>query len=73
MPGALLSSSGCATEDSPATADPTASKWRVRARVIGVIPDEDSSRIHLAAGGADISLAAGVATDNNVVPERDLT
>ena len=54
--------------------DPADSKWRVRARVIGVIPDDDSTKINAEtpAGGV-IPLTAGVKVDSQVVPEFDLT
>lgn len=52
---------------------PSASKWRVRARAIAIIPDDDSTKIDLEAGGATIPLTAGVNVDSAVVPELDLT
>lgn len=56
-----------------ASSNPADSKWRVRARVIGIIPDDSSGNINLEAGGTRTPLSAGVKVDNAVVPELDLT
>jgi len=54
--------------------DPASSKWRVRGRVIGIIPDDDSTNINLEPfGGAPVGLGAGVKVDSAVVPELDIT
>lgn len=53
--------------------NPADSKWRVRGRVIGIIPDDDSGNIFLEAGGASTELTNGVSVDSSVVPELDVT
>lgn len=54
--------------------NPTAAKWRVRARAIGVIPDDSSGNIRLeTGGGASTELTNGVKVDDSVVPELDVT
>ena len=50
---------------------PSDSRWRVRARVIGIMPDDSSDNITL--GPAKAPLTAGVSVDSAVVPELDLT
>ncbi|MGR8919533.1 MAG: OmpW/AlkL family protein [Gammaproteobacteria bacterium] len=53
---------------------PSSSKWRVRGRVIGIIPDDSSSNITLeTAGGGRTGLNAGVGVDAAVMPEFDVT
>ncbi len=52
---------------------PADSKWRIRGRVIGLIPDDSSTHINLEAGAARIPLNAGVSVDESVVPELDVT
>ena len=52
---------------------PSDSKWRVRGRVIGIIPDDSSNDITLHAGPAEVPLSAGVGVDAAVVPELDVT
>ena len=52
---------------------PADSKWRIRGRMIGIIPDSDSGRTRLEAGGASSSLASGVNVDAAAVPELDVT
>ncbi|MEQ8663764.1 MAG: hypothetical protein RLW62_23340, partial [Gammaproteobacteria bacterium] len=57
-----------------ADTDPASSKWRVRGRVIGIIPDDSSTNIDLEPfGGAPVGLGAGVSVDSAVVPELDVT
>ncbi len=61
---------------SPVIADesrPSESKWRIRGRVIGIIPDDSSNDISLHAGPATVPLSAGVGVDSAVVPELDVT
>ncbi len=53
--------------------NPADSKWRVRGRVIGIIPNDDSRHIFLEAGGTATELANGVKVDNAFVPEIDVT
>ena len=54
----------------PATSFAEKGDWIVRARVIGVIPDDDSSLIRL--NGGDIP-GSGVSVDNAITPEVDIT
>ncbi len=68
MLAATCSATAGAAETSPAD-----SKWRVRGRVIGIIPDDSSSNIQLEAGAARVPLSAGVSVDEAVVPELDVT
>ncbi|MGE0485942.1 MAG: OmpW family protein [Gammaproteobacteria bacterium] len=71
---AAVTFSPLAGADEMAASKPSDSKWRVRARVIGVIPDDDSTNINVETpAGGRIPLNAGVKVDSAVVPEFDLT
>lgn len=71
---AAVSFSPLGFADDMAGSKPSDSKWRVRARVIGIIPDDDSGNINAETpAGAVIPLNAGVKVDSAVVPELDIT
>lgn len=63
----------CAATAGAAETSPADSKWCVRGRVIGIIPDDTSSNIQLEAGAARVPLSAGVGVDAAVLPELDVT
>ncbi|MEX2479466.1 MAG: OmpW family outer membrane protein [Gammaproteobacteria bacterium] len=63
----------CAAAADGTSSNPADSKWRVRGRVIGIIPDDSSTRINLEAAGTKTPLQAGVSVDAAVVPELDIT
>lgn len=67
-PAAAFGAAGSTLETSAAD-----SRWRVRGRVIGVIPDDDSGHIFLEAGGTSTELTNGVSVDSQWVPELDVT
>ncbi len=56
-----------------AEGSPADSKWRVRGRVIGIIPDDSSSNINLETATTSTPLTAGVGADAAWVPELDVT
>lgn len=73
LPLALATFATPVVADDGASSNPANSKWRIRGRLIGIIPDDDSTRIDLEARGTRTPLAAGVKVDAAVVPELDIT
>lgn len=73
LSGLLVAGPVAADEAAPIADDPANSKWRIRGRVIGIIPDDSSDNIFLEAGGAAAPLTNGVKVDSAWVPEFDVT
>jgi len=73
LSGLLVAGPVAADEAAPVADDPANSKWRIRGRVIGVVPDDSSDHIFLEAGGTKTELTNGVSVDSMVVPEVDIT
>lgn len=73
LAAALLAPGPALAGEGASSGDPADTRWRIRGRVIGIIPDDDSGNIRLEAGGGSTPLTNGVDVDSMAVPELDLT